>query len=49
MAKDRIVGGELTNIGQFPHQVATIFTDIDQKNDICGGSIINREWILQLN
>ncbi|XP_029714869.1 trypsin-7-like [Aedes albopictus] len=39
---DKIVGGEIVNIEQFPYQVAVL--DVD--NQICGGSIISDRWIL---
>lgn len=45
-AQDRIVGGELATLGQFPYQVAIYFLDNENKTFICGGSIINQEWIL---
>lgn len=45
-AQERIVGGDLAELGQFPYQVAIYFIDKDKKTFICGGSIVNEEWVL---
>ena len=43
---ERIVGGEVAELGQFPYQVGIYLFDPNDKTYICGGSIINEEWIL---
>ncbi|KAL5283596.1 hypothetical protein ACFFRR_006073 [Megaselia abdita] len=45
-ATERIVGGEKAELGQFPYQVAIYFIDKANNTFICGGSIVNEEWIL---
>lgn len=42
----RIVGGETASMGQFPHQVGLFLIDYSQRTYLCGGSIINENWIL---
>lgn len=43
----RVVGGEDTDITQYPWQVAIVFSGSDAYNSMhCGGSIINESWIL---
>lgn len=43
---DRVVGGEVAELGQFPYQVAIFFVNEANQTFICGGSIVNEEWIL---
>lgn len=38
----RIIGGKAAEEGQFPHQVSIRNNGIH----ICGGSIINQQWVL---
>lgn len=42
----RIVGGQEASLGQFPYQVVVYVIDSDGNAFICGGSIIDRNWIL---
>lgn len=42
----RIVGGKKAFLGQFPYQVAVYLLEADNKTFICGGSIIDNNWIL---
>ena len=38
----RIIGGEITSIRDFPHQVSLQLMDVHH----CGGSIISEDWVL---
>ncbi|XP_058448678.1 transmembrane protease serine 9-like [Malaya genurostris] len=40
--RTRIVGGTVTSIKDYPYQVALLY----QSQQICGGSIISRSWVL---
>lgn len=42
----RIVGGKEASLGDFPYQVAIYLFEADNKSFICGGSIIDNNWIL---
>lgn len=42
----RIVGGDETEITQFPYLAYIHIKTTDNKNSHCGGSIINNDWIL---
>ncbi|KAL5288495.1 hypothetical protein ACFFRR_008991 [Megaselia abdita] len=42
----RIVGGQEASLGQFPYQVVVYLIEADNKTYICGGSIIDNNWIL---
>lgn len=42
----RIVGGQKASLGQFPYQVVVYVIDADNNTFICGGSIIDNNWIL---
>lgn len=42
----RIVGGKRAQLGMFPYQVAVFIYDKENKSYICGGSIIDENWIL---
>ncbi|KAL5292133.1 hypothetical protein ACFFRR_011132 [Megaselia abdita] len=45
LPESRIVGGYLASPGQFPYQVA-LQISLPQGGTICGGSIIDAQWIL---
>lgn len=38
----RIIGGKFSNAGQFPHSIVMLLDEFY----VCGGSIINKNWIL---
>ncbi|KAF2889532.1 hypothetical protein ILUMI_16641, partial [Ignelater luminosus] len=45
----KIWGGELTNIGEFPWMVGVDYKSKktgESRNTLCGGSLINDEWVL---
>ena len=42
----RIAGGNFTDYGQFPYQVAILTERFDGWTILCGGSILNKNWIL---
>lgn len=42
----RIVGGEPASMGQFPHQVALFLLDPMGNTYLCGGSIIDKNWVI---
>jgi secreted trypsin-like serine protease len=44
----RIVNGRPAKVGQFPYQVALVWTGYKEATDgfFCGGSLIDREWVL---
>uniref|UniRef100_T1GQY2 trypsin n=1 Tax=Megaselia scalaris TaxID=36166 RepID=T1GQY2_MEGSC len=44
--EERIIGGQRAELGQFPHQVFIYFVNPKNETFICGGSIIDEEWIL---
>lgn len=44
-SNSRIVGGEAAKAGQFPYQVALSISS-DYSSWVCGGSIIDANWIL---
>ena len=44
IATPRIVGGRQAPDGQYPYQVSIRYSDTD--NHKCGGSIIDKKWIL---
>ena len=41
----RIIGGEVSEIGQFPYVVG-FYYDKGQTRSFCGGSLLNDKWIL---
>ncbi|XP_068898483.1 transmembrane protease serine 9-like [Tenebrio molitor] len=43
--RSRIIGGEVARAAEFPWQVAIYVDTVDGKF-FCGGSLLNREWIL---
>lgn len=44
-ASERIVGGSVARLGQFPHYVMLITDDIY----LCGGSIIQTNWVMTVS
>jgi secreted trypsin-like serine protease len=41
-----IVGGTKAILGQLPFQVKMLRTDKEGKENLCGGSLISKTWIL---
>lgn len=43
---NKIVGGEETAPNEFPWQALLVVKIVDNEDKICGGSLINDQWIL---
>ncbi|TMW46905.1 hypothetical protein DOY81_008013 [Sarcophaga bullata] len=46
VSEGRITNGQNANVGQFPYQVALDIVTSDGSTFICGGSIINKEYVM---
>lgn len=47
MAKDKkIAGGRKAIPGQFPYQVSIYTETVNKKGSLCGGSLIDKRWVL---
>lgn len=42
----RILGGDVAKVGQFPWHVAIRTRNLKKERGICGGALIEREWVL---
>ena len=42
----RIVGGEKAEVGEYPWQVAILFTESKLKNQGCGGSLVGDKYVV---
>lgn len=45
----KIVGGEVAELGQFPHQTLQYMTADGNAWYTCGGSLIRRNWVLTVS
>ncbi len=43
---NKIVGGEAAKAGAWPWQVSIRITAVDGGEGLCGGSLINKDWVL---